>query len=520
MLARVLAATPWGIDALPVQVEVDSRLGVPGTQIVGLPDAAVRESRERVRSAVRNCGYDPPPRSVVISLAPADLRKEGNHLDLAIALGTLVAHDLLAPELVEGRLCCGELGLDGTLRPVRGALALAELAARLGVRELVVPAANAAEAAALRDVEAGGIPVIAAENLRQILLHLRGEAVLEAAPAPPFHHVVLDGGPDLSEVRGQETAKRALEIAAAGAHNLIFVGPPGAGKTMLARRLPGILPPLCREEAIAVTKIHSLAGDGAAGGLRIERPFRSPHAHTSSGGLIGGGSIPRPGEVSLAHAGVLFLDELPEFRRDALEALRQPLEDGVVTVVRSRARLSFPARFTLVAAMNPCPCGFLGDPRRPCECPEPMVERYRARVSGPLLDRIDLQVEVPVPKLRELRQEPGEPSRAVALRVAAARALQQRRFAGRPLPVNGAMEPSDLRRWCPLDPAGQRLLDLAFERLGLSARALARVLKVARTIADLTAADRIAPAHVAEAIQYRTFDRPTLRDAALGQRRA
>jgi magnesium chelatase family protein len=507
MLARVLAATPWGIDALPVHVEVDSRFGIPGTQIVGLPDAAVRESRERVRSAVRHCGYDLGARSVVVSLAPADLRKEGNHLDLAIALGTLVSHDLLPDAAVAGRLCCGELGLDGTLRPVRGALALAELATRLGVRELVVPAANAAEAAALRDVADGGVAVIAAENLHDVLLHLRGEALLPPAVAAPFRCESIAHGPDLSEVRGQETAKRALEVAAAGAHNLILVGPPGGGKTMLARRLPGILPPLCRAEAIAVTKIHSLASDPGSAGLRSERPFRSPHAHTSSGGLIGGGSIPRPGEVSLAHAGVLFLDELPEFRRDALEALRGPLEDGIVTVVRSRARLTFPARFTLVAAMNPCPCGHLGDPRRPCDCPEPMVDRYRARVSAPLLDRIDLQVEVPVPSLRELRQEPGESSRFVAVRVAAARAVQQRRFAGRPLPVNGAMEAPDVRRWCALDGAGQRLLDLAFERLGLSARAVARVLKVARTIADLAGAERLAAAHVAEAIQYRTFDR-------------
>jgi magnesium chelatase family protein len=308
--------------------------------------------------------------------------------------------------------------------------------------------------------------------------------------------------------------KRALEIAAAGAHNLVFIGPPGSGKTMLARRLPGILPPLCRSEAIAVTKIHSLAGEGADGGLRCERPFRSPHAHSSGAGLIGGGSVPRPGEVSLAHAGVLFLDELPEFRRDVLEALRQPLEDGVVSIVRSRARLSFPARFALVAAMNPCPCGHLGDPRRPCRCPEGAVERYRARISGPLLDRIDLQVEVPVPNVDELRSAGGETSAAVAARVATARRKQEARLSRRPLPVNAAMDTADLRRWCALDAAGQRLADAAFERLGLSARALSRLLKVSRTIADLGSHERIQAAHIAEALQYRCLDRLPTASAA------
>jgi magnesium chelatase family protein len=349
MLARATAATPWGIEARPVQIEVDVHNGLPQVQIVGLADAAVRESRERVRAAIKNCGFDLDPKSIIINLAPADLRKEGNHLDLAIALAMLVAYEHIPQESLDGRLVCGELGLDGAIRTVRGGLAIADLASRLGAREVLLPAANAAEAAAL-----GALPVIGLRGLAEAVYHLTGAETLPPVLPPPLSQDGVLHAPDLSEVRGQETAKRALEVAAAGGHNLLFIGPPGSGKTMLARRLPGLLPPLTLAESIAVTKIHSLVAEEPPAGLLQKRPFRSPHTGTSTAGLIGGGSNPRPGEASLSHNGVLFLDELPEFRRDTLEALRQPLEEGFVTVVRARARLQFPARFSLLAAMNPC----------------------------------------------------------------------------------------------------------------------------------------------------------------------
>ncbi len=506
MLASTAGATPWGVEARLVQVEVDVCHGLPQVHIVGLPDAAVRESRERVRAAIRNCGFHLEPRAVVINLAPADLRKEGNHLDLAIALALLASQGHLPQPALTARLCCGELGLDGGIRPVRGGLAIADLGVRLGVREVLLPAANAGEASVLE-----GGRVVAVRSLGEAVQHLLG-----TAPLPFASPIVASAGggaaaalvPNLGDVRGQEIAKRALEVAAAGGHNLLFLGPPGSGKTLLARCLPGLMPPLTQREAIAVTKIHSVAAEEPPAGLVRERPFRSPHTGTSTAGMIGGGSSPRPGEASLAHLGVLFLDELPEFRRDTLEALRQPLEEGFVSVVRARARLVFPARFSLLAAMNPCPCGHLGDPRHDCSCLSPAIERYRGRISGPLLDRIDLHVEVMPPTVRDLRGEGGEPSCVVAERIRAARDLQVGRFgAASPNPVNSAMASAELRRHCRVDSAGQKLLDDAFEKLGLSVRALDRILKVARTIADLAGAARIGHSHLAEAIQYRALDR-------------
>jgi magnesium chelatase family protein len=503
MLSRAIAATPWGIDARPVHVEVDVQNGLPQMNLVGLPDTSVRESRDRVRAALKNSGFPLPPRAITINLAPADIRKSGNHLDLAIALALLSAFGQLPDGALERRICCGELGLDGTIRSVRGGLAIADLGSRLGVGEIVLPRANAGEAAAL-----GSVDVVGVASLADAIEHLVGARAIAPQQPAPFEGARIPDIPDLADVRGQETAKRCLEIAAAGGHNLLFVGPPGAGKTMLARRLPGLLPPLTLEESMALTKIYSLAADRPPSELLRRRPFRSPHAGTSTAAMIGGGAVPRPGEISLAHAGVLFLDELPEFRRDAIEALRQPLEEGVVSVVRTQARFTFPARFSLLAAMNPCPCGHFGDPRHECGCTQPQIERYRARISGPLLDRIDLHVEVPAVRLEELKGRDGERTAAVAARVGAARERQLARFgASLPVPANAAMSSADVRRWCDPTAAGQKLLDQAFEKLGLSARAVVRILKVARTIADLAGCDVIGPAQVAEAIQYRALDR-------------
>ena len=495
MLARLRTAAVFGVDACAVHVEVDVSFGFPAFTMVGLPDASVRESRDRVRSAIRNSGFEFPAHRITVNLAPADVRKAGASFDLPIALGILAAQGVVERRHIADLVLLGELSLDGSIHATRGVLPIAAAARREGLAGILLPAANAGEAAVVAGL--GVFPVASLADAVRALNEPAAEPVRpRALPPPP-----APDPPDLADVRGQLLARRALEVAAAGAHNLLLVGPPGAGKTMMARRVAGILPPLTFDEALEATAVHSVAGLLPAGtGLLVHRPFRAPHHTISDAALVGGGSFPRPGEVSLAHHGVLFLDEMLEFSRHVLEALRQPVEEGHVTIARAARTALFPARFMLIGAMNPCPCGFLGDTTRECRCTPQQIARYRDRLSGPLRDRLDLTVEVPaVPPDVLGTMASGEPSAVVRARVVAARERQRRRYADAGIAANAGLTPALMTRDCALDRSGSRLLSAAVTRMGLSARGYDRVRKVARTIGDLAGADQVAAEHVAEA---------------------
>ncbi len=502
MIAKTESAFCLGIHSYPVEIEVDVSNGLPQMNVVGLPDTSVKESKERIRSAIKNSGYSFPADRVTVNLAPADIKKEGASFDLAMALGILAATETIPPDKLTGYSFFGELALDGSVRPVKG---MSVIASGLKNKILVVPEENAKEAAL--EPTAKIYPV---SNLKETVEFLTGEKTIARASGPESLDLSLNQSfaVDFSEVRGQALAKRAVEIAVAGGHNLLFIGSPGSGKTMIARRVPTILPPLEYAEAIEITKIYSVSGLTNGNTLIRARPFRSPHHSISVAALAGGGSWPSPGEISLAHGGVLFLDEFPEFRRDVLEALRAPLEEGEVSICRAKMRVTYPARMMLLAAMNPCPCGFLTDPKRSCRCSLGQIQKYQAKISGPILDRIDLHVEVPRVPLEMLNDEEcGESSEAIRQRVLSCRNIQKNRYKNQPGRVNATMRAKDIREYARPEGEGRKLLEMAMRELRLSARAYYKILKISRTIADLAESEKIEAIHLAEAIQYRSLDR-------------